>query len=133
MNIIPSSTGAASAVGKVIPEMAGKISGTSLRVPVPDGSITDLVVTVEKTDVTVEEVNAAFKAAAQGPLKGILLSVLCGVLMGFFYRYVAASMPEDLANLNLASEAGKLMPYTALVLFALGLFFSSFIFTELNR
>ncbi len=73
VNIIPSSTGAASAVGKVIPEMAGKISGTSLRVPVPDGSITDLVVTVEKTDVTVEEVNAAFKAAAQGPLKGILL------------------------------------------------------------
>ena len=72
VNIIPSSTGAASAVGKVIPEMAGKISGTSLRVPVPDGSITDLVVTVEKTDVTVAEVNAAFKAAADGPLKGIL-------------------------------------------------------------
>jgi glyceraldehyde 3-phosphate dehydrogenase len=72
VNIIPSSTGAATAVGKVIPEMAGKISGTSLRVPVADGSITDLVVAVEKTDVTVEEVNAAFKAAADGPLKGIL-------------------------------------------------------------
>jgi glyceraldehyde 3-phosphate dehydrogenase len=72
VNIIPSSTGAATAVGKVIPEMAGKISGTSLRVPVADGSITDLVVTVEKTDVTVEEVNAAFKAAAEGPMKGIL-------------------------------------------------------------
>jgi glyceraldehyde 3-phosphate dehydrogenase len=72
VNIIPSSTGAAIAVGKVIPEMAGKISGTSLRVPVADGSITDLVVAVEKTDVTVEEVNAAFKAAADGPLKGIL-------------------------------------------------------------
>ncbi len=72
VNIIPSSTGAATAVGKVIPEMAGKISGTSLRVPVADGSITDLVVTVEKTDVTVEEINAAFKAAAEGPLKGIL-------------------------------------------------------------
>jgi glyceraldehyde 3-phosphate dehydrogenase len=73
VNIIPSSTGAATAVGKVIPEMAGKISGTSLRVPVADGSITDLVVAVEKTDVTVDEVNAAFKAAAEGPLKGILL------------------------------------------------------------
>ena len=72
VNIIPSSTGAATAVGKVIPEMAGKISGTSLRVPVADGSITDLVVMVEKTDVTVEEINAAFKAAADGPLKGIL-------------------------------------------------------------
>ena len=72
VNIIPSSTGAATAVGKVIPGMAGKISGTSLRVPVADGSITDLVVMVEKTDVTVEEINAAFKAAADGPLKGIL-------------------------------------------------------------
>ena len=72
VNIIPSSTGAATAVGKVIPEMAGKISGTSLRVPVADGSITDLVVTVEKTDLTVEEVNAAFKTAAEGPMKGIL-------------------------------------------------------------
>jgi glyceraldehyde 3-phosphate dehydrogenase len=72
VNIIPSSTGAATAVGKVIPEMAGKISGTSLRVPVADGSITDLVVAVEKTDVTVDEINAAFKAAADGPLKGIL-------------------------------------------------------------
>ena len=72
VNIIPSSTGAATAVGKVIPEMAGKISGTSLRVPVADGSITDLVVTVEKTDITVDDVNAVFKAAADGPLKGIL-------------------------------------------------------------
>jgi glyceraldehyde 3-phosphate dehydrogenase len=72
VNIIPSSTGAATAVGKVIPEMAGKISGTSLRVPVADGSITDLVVMVEKTDITVDDVNAVFKAAAEGPLKGIL-------------------------------------------------------------
>jgi len=64
-------------------------------------------------------------------LKGIVLSVLCGVLMGFFYRYVAASMPTDLANLNLASEAGKLTPYTALVLFSLGLFLSSFIFNTI--
>ena len=72
VNIIPSSTGAATAVGKVIPEMAGKISGTSLRVPVADGSITDLVVMVENTDITVDDVNAVFKAAADGPLKGIL-------------------------------------------------------------
>jgi glyceraldehyde 3-phosphate dehydrogenase len=72
VNIIPSSTGAATAVGKVIPEMAGKISGTSLRVPVADGSITDLVVMVENTDITVDDVNAVFKAAAEGPLKGIL-------------------------------------------------------------
>ncbi len=72
VNIIPASTGAASAVGKVMPEMAGKLKGTALRVPVPDGSITDLVVSVGADDVTVEKVNAAFKTAAEGPLKGIL-------------------------------------------------------------
>jgi glyceraldehyde 3-phosphate dehydrogenase len=70
-NIIPTSTGAASAVGKVIPEMQGKFLGKALRVPVPDGSITDLVVVVEK-DVTVDDVKAAFKAAAAGPLQGII-------------------------------------------------------------
>ncbi|MEA3501608.1 MAG: type I glyceraldehyde-3-phosphate dehydrogenase [Actinomycetota bacterium] len=72
INIIPASTGAASAVGVVMPEMAGKLMGTALRVPVADGSITDLVVSVGADDVTVEKVNAAFKAAAEGPLKGIL-------------------------------------------------------------
>ena len=71
INIIPTSTGAAKALGIVIPELAGKLDGYALRVPVPTGSITDL--TVETTrQVTVEEVNAAYKAAAEGPLKGIL-------------------------------------------------------------
>ena len=65
------------------------------------------------------------------PLKGIVLSVLCGVLMGFFYRWVAGSMPANLADLNLPSEAGKLMPYTALVFFALGLFVSNFVFNTI--
>jgi len=64
-------------------------------------------------------------------LKGIVLSVLCGVLMGFFYRWVADSMPADLADLGLASEAGKLTPYTALVLFSLGLFASNFVFNTI--
>jgi glyceraldehyde 3-phosphate dehydrogenase len=71
INIIPTSTGAAKAVGLVLPELKGKLTGISLRVPVPAGSITDLVVNL-KTDVTVEQVNAAMKAAADGPLKGIL-------------------------------------------------------------
>ena len=71
INIIPSTTGAAKAVGEVIPELNGKLTGYALRVPVPDGSITDLT-SVLKRDVTKDEVNAAMKAAAEGPLKGIL-------------------------------------------------------------
>jgi glyceraldehyde 3-phosphate dehydrogenase len=70
-NIVPTSTGAGSAVGKVIPALAGKLEAKALRVPVPDGSITDAVVTVGR-DVDVDTVNAAFKAAADGPLRGIM-------------------------------------------------------------
>jgi glyceraldehyde 3-phosphate dehydrogenase len=71
VNIIPSSTGAAKAIGQVLPNLDGKLDGLALRVPVPDGSITDLTAEL-KREVTVEEVNKAFKEAAQGPLKGIL-------------------------------------------------------------
>ena len=72
MNIIPTTTGAARAVGKILPKLKGKLDGTSLRVPVPDGSVIDLVATLSRT-VTIEEVNQAFEAAAgKAPLKGIL-------------------------------------------------------------
>lgn len=71
LNIIPTSTGAAKAVGLVIPELKGKLTGISLRVPTPTGSVVDLTV-VTKKNVTKEEVNAAVKKAAEGPLKGIL-------------------------------------------------------------
>lgn len=71
VNIIPTSTGAASAVGKVLPALDGKLTGISLRVPVPVGSVTDLVAVMSK-DVTAKEVNAAMEEAANGPLKGIL-------------------------------------------------------------
>ena len=71
-NIIPTSTGAAKAIGLVIPELKGKLDGFALRVPVPDGSVTDLVAEL-KTKATAADVNAAMKAAAaDGPLKGIL-------------------------------------------------------------
>lgn len=71
-NIIPTTTGAAKAIGKVIPELEGKLDGFAIRVPIPVGSIVDLVVNVKK-DVTVDSVNAAMKAAAEGPMKGILV------------------------------------------------------------
>lgn len=70
-NIIPTSTGAAKAVGLVIPELKGKLTGFALRVPVPTGSVTDLTATL-KTSVTAEQINAAIKEAAEGPFKGIM-------------------------------------------------------------
>lgn len=71
LSIIPTTTGAARTVGKVIPDLKGKLDGFSLRVPTPDASITDFVATLKKP-ATKEEVNAAMKAAADGPMKGIL-------------------------------------------------------------
>ena len=71
VNIIPTSTGAGTAVGTILPELQGRIEAKALRVPIPDGSITDLVAIVDR-DVTASDVNAAFRDAAGGPLKGIL-------------------------------------------------------------
>jgi glyceraldehyde 3-phosphate dehydrogenase len=70
-NIIPTTTGAAAAIGEVVPNLAGKLDGMAMRVPVPDGSTVDLVVELDR-EVTVEEVNAAVKAAADGPMAGIM-------------------------------------------------------------
>jgi glyceraldehyde 3-phosphate dehydrogenase len=71
VNIIPTTTGAAKAIGEVIPELKGKLDGMAMRVPVANGSVTDLVATVKK-NVSIEEVNSAFKAAAGNELNGIL-------------------------------------------------------------
>jgi len=71
INIVPTSTGAAKAIGLVMPELKGKLDGYALRVPTPTGSATDLTIEVGR-ETTVEEVNAAVKAAAEGPLKGYL-------------------------------------------------------------
>jgi glyceraldehyde 3-phosphate dehydrogenase len=70
-NIVPTSTGAAKAIGLVMLELAGKLDGLAMRVPIPDGSIVDLVVELD-SDVTVESINAAMQAAALGPMEGIL-------------------------------------------------------------
>ncbi|MCV7222743.1 type I glyceraldehyde-3-phosphate dehydrogenase [Mycolicibacterium elephantis] len=71
VNIVPTSTGAAKAIGLVLPELQGKLDGYALRVPIPTGSVTDLTAELSKS-ATVEDINAAMKAAADGPLKGIL-------------------------------------------------------------
>jgi len=71
LNIVPTSTGAAKAISLVLPHLKGKLDGYALRVPIPTGSATDLTVEVRK-EASAEEINAAFKAAAEGPLKGIL-------------------------------------------------------------
>jgi glyceraldehyde 3-phosphate dehydrogenase len=71
LSIIPTSSGAAKAIGLVLPELAGRLDGYALRVPTPTGSITDLTLTTKST-VTVDEIKAAYKEAAEGPLKGIL-------------------------------------------------------------
>ncbi len=71
MSMIPTTTGAARAVALVLPELKGKLDGFATRVPTPDGSMVDLTVELEK-EATVEEINAAMKAAAEGPMKGIL-------------------------------------------------------------
>jgi glyceraldehyde 3-phosphate dehydrogenase len=71
INIVPSSTGAAKAIGLVLPELKGKLDGYALRVPVPTGSITDLTI-LSKKRVSIEEIKAAYKKAADGPFKGIL-------------------------------------------------------------
>ncbi|MEN3611176.1 type I glyceraldehyde-3-phosphate dehydrogenase [Plantactinospora sp. ZYX-F-223] len=71
LNIVPTSTGAAKAIGLVLPDLKGKLDGFALRVPIPTGSATDLTIDAGR-DTSVEEINAAMKAAAEGPLKGLL-------------------------------------------------------------
>jgi len=71
-NIVPTSTGAASAIGAVLPSLKGKLNGTAFRVPVPTVSLLDLVVTLEATDLTPSRINEAFRDAAAGPMRGVL-------------------------------------------------------------
>lgn len=70
-NIVPTSTGAAKAIGEVLPELNGKLDGYAMRVPVPTGSVTDLTVTLAKS-ASLDDINAAYRAAAEGPMQGIL-------------------------------------------------------------
>jgi len=97
-NIIPTTTGAAKAIGKVVPELDGKLDGMAIRVPIPVGSIVDLVV-VLKQDVTTEKVNAAFKKAADGPMKNILLYCDEPIVSSDIIKNPASSIFDSLSTM----------------------------------
>ena len=96
MSMIPTSTGAAKALGLVIPELQGKLDGSSIRVPTPNVSVIDLVWTPGRT-LTVKEINDALRAAAEGPLKGVL-AVTDEALVSTDFNHVAASSTVALAQ-----------------------------------
>ena len=109
-NIIPTSTGAARAVGKVLPALNGKLDGTSMRVPVKDGSVVDLVAELE-TDVTVESVNAAFKAAAEGPMKGVLEYTEDPIVSGDILGNPASSIVDGLSTMVMGKRMVKVLSW----------------------
>lgn len=104
-NMIPTTTGAARAVGLVLPELKGKLDGSSVRVPTPNVSMVDLVFTPSR-DTTAEEVNAALKAAAEGPMKGVLDYTDEPLVSSDFNHYPASSTVDSLET---AVLEGKLV------------------------
>ena len=109
-NIIPTSTGAAKAVGKVIPELKGKLTGTSMRIPAGDVSIVDLPVRLEK-GASYDEICAAVKAASEGPMKGILEYVDEEVVSSDFRTDAHTSIFDAKAGLSLNDNFVKLMAW----------------------
>jgi glyceraldehyde 3-phosphate dehydrogenase len=111
MNIIPTTTGAARAVGKILPELKGKLDGTSLRVPVPDGSVVDLVATLART-VTIEEVNAAFaKAASTKPLAGVLEYTEDPIVSGDVVRHPASALFDAQSTMVMQGNMVKVIAW----------------------
>lgn len=106
LNIIPTTTGAARAVGKVIPELNGKLNGFALRVPVADGSLTDLVAQLRKS-VTVADVNGALKAAADGPMKGILQYSEEPLVSSDIIGNPHSSVVDGLSTMTMPAASGK--------------------------
>lgn len=111
VNIIPTSTGAARAVGKVLPKLAGLLDGMAMRVPVPNGSVTDLVATL-KRKVTVEEVNAAFKKASQSKdMKGILVYSEDPLVSSDIVGQSASSIFDSLATMVMKGTSVKVVSW----------------------
>jgi len=108
VNIIPTTTGAARAVGKVIPDLNGKMDGFALRVPVIDGSVVDLVAELKK-EVTIEEINAAMKKAAEGELKGILQYCDEPIVSSDVIKNPHSSVFDALSTMVLPKGKGKMV------------------------
>ncbi|MCO6438786.1 MAG: type I glyceraldehyde-3-phosphate dehydrogenase [Phycisphaerae bacterium] len=108
MSIIPTTTGAAKAVGKVLPALNGKLNGFALRVPVPTGSIVDLVATVEKS-TTVKDINAALKNAAEGKLKGILEYTEDPIVSSDIIGNPHSSIVDAQSTMTMPNSGGKMI------------------------
>jgi glyceraldehyde 3-phosphate dehydrogenase len=109
-NMIPTTTGAARAVGLVLPELKGKLDGSSVRVPTPNVSMVDLVF-VPGRDTSVEEVNAALKAAADGPMKGVLDYTDQPLVSSDFNHYPASSTVDSLETAVLESKLARVVSW----------------------
>lgn len=109
-NIIPTTTGAAGAVGKVIPSLNGKLDGIALRVPTPTGSITDLVAMLDR-DVTVEEINAELKKASEGPMKGILQYVEDPIVSSDIVHNTHSSIIDAQSTMTLGGNMVKVFSW----------------------
>lgn len=107
-NIIPTTTGAAKAVGKVLPALSGKLNGFALRVPVVNGSIVDLVATVEK-HATVDSINAALKAAGEGRLKGILEYCDEPIVSSDIIGHPASCIIDAQSTMTIPGSGGRLI------------------------
>jgi len=112
INIIPTTTGAARAVGKVLPELNGKLNGFALRVPVADGSLVDLVATLKKS-VTADEVNAALKSAAEGKLRGILEFSTDPLVSSDIVGNPHSSIVDSLSTMVMPADGGKMVKVIA--------------------
>ncbi len=110
LSIIPTTTGAARAVGLVLPELAGKLDGMAMRVPTPDVSIVDLVATVER-ETTAEEVNGAFQAAAGGPMDGILEFTDEPLVSVDFTTHPASSVVDGLSTSVIGGRLVKVIAW----------------------
>ncbi len=110
VSMIPTTTGAAKAVSLVLPQLKGKLDGLAVRVPTPNVSLVDLVVTTEK-DTTVAEVNAALKAAAQGPLKGVLIFCEEPLVSKDFNGNPASSIVDSLTTTVIGGNMVKVMSW----------------------